>query len=75
MRRFLVSYWVLPLAILVRAAFSITASIQQEPIKAGLGLGALICACRLTWHTWCKNCILTCPVEGHRSEVNDAKDS
>ncbi|CAB3858705.1 hypothetical protein LMG26788_02145 [Achromobacter pulmonis] len=52
MRRFLISYWMLPIAVLVWAAFSITAAIQQEPIKAALGLGALICACGLTWHSW-----------------------
>ncbi|AUT49242.1 hypothetical protein [Achromobacter sp. AONIH1] len=52
MRRFLVTHWMFPIAILVWAAFSITAAIQLEPIKAALGLGALICACGLAWHSW-----------------------
>ncbi|WP_223308509.1 hypothetical protein [Achromobacter xylosoxidans] len=52
MRRFLATHWMLPTAILVWAAFGITAAIQQEPIKAAIGLGALVCACGLTWHSW-----------------------
>lgn len=52
MRQFLATHWMLPMAILVWAAFGITAAIQQEPIKAALGLGALVCACGLTWHSW-----------------------
>lgn len=52
MRRFLISYWILPLAILIWATFSITAAIPQEPIKAALGLDALVCAYGLTWRTW-----------------------
>lgn len=52
MHRFLVTHWMLPLAILVWASFGITAAIQQEPIKAILALGALVCSCGLTWHAW-----------------------
>lgn len=44
MRRFLIKFWMLSLAIFAWALFGITAAIQQKPITAALGLGAMKCA-------------------------------
>lgn len=52
MRRFLITYWSLPLSIVVWTSCVIRAAILEQPINAGVALAALICVCALTRHTW-----------------------
>lgn len=52
MRRFLFTYWTLPLSIVAWTSCAIVAAILQQPIHASVALAALICVCALTRHTW-----------------------